>query len=1268
MALFDDVFYYLSKTILPDHRSRLGQILDLNGGTSVELNDPRLTHWISATPTAPLDNLPGGSSAHAVTPLWVERTLVLSTPQDTEFYSPDPTMLFSGVVATSCSLSSSDNEVLSAGITSLGGQWRSALTKDVTHVFALGGGSAKFETAMHFKEGTGMKVVVPHWFDNVVRLGIRGLDTDEYEWPELRVFKGEEGRKKGRGLSVEKKALYDTALGGSPVPEEGGSVWKGVKIVLGSSLELNDSQREAHKADIERGGGEVLEFATAEEELDRIGQTDVYVTRFRSGRAFVKAYRLKKTIGTLPWLWYVRATGSLSNPLHQLLHYPIPNRPIDGFAGHIITITNYTGKDREYIKKLITTMGAEFTASMSGKNTVVVAAFISGIKTTKAISWQIPVVNHLWLEDCFSQWRNLSPATSERYVAFSPAVDYGSVLTEERGLGAVVGRGYDQEELAEMEKEVEQEEEDGVIQESMPSQPRKGILKNASMQSLRSAQEVEDVVAPSVRGYGQSQDKDGVGLGDVSMGGYQDIDVPINIVDGRLSLSEDEGDVVAPRTPVKRGRGRPRKGSVGGTPASRKSAGTPGSGKSARGAARYSEDEESRPRKLVRRVGRPPSSSRQSSTKENDSDVEGRSTMALVEPGLESSARKGSVIKTYRTRSRSRSQSRPRTTPGKGKERALSINSSDEDEDEEDGENVKVGETRRGGVPSDTEGEGSGGHGVKRGRGRPRKIGRPSKVISDGEEEEGGKPPHTPKTPRKFERRVSVVLPTLKQVRSASRQRSDVDERREEEDVVEVVKEKEVVDSAPAQDAFPAKVGKKRGRPRKNSIKEPVEPEREGEDVVEVVNEEETSPTKVGKKRGRPRKNPVKEPAHHPEKEREGVVEVVNEKEETSPTKVGKKRGRPRKNPVEEPVEPIRRPEENKDKEPELMPPPQAKPTTSVKSTMKPKAKVQPPLPPPPPKTTPETSKAGPSKVVAVQETPTRTPSSRSAATKATKRLHEEVMPDVVSFQREMKNGGVKGVGEEGSGGGRGVKRGVVGEGREDGSERERKRVKMDEVETAKGQKKPTSDARSAEESDVVVMTTQVNLPDDVIKAFAKLGGKFTTKPQECTHLVARSIVRTEKFLYAMAVGAHVVSVNWVEMCVAKKTILPADGYTLKDPTNEEKFGFKLSDALKRAGEKKGKLFEGKTFYVTPKVPVDTKLMKNVITLGGGQFSTQTPTARILKGSSNRVVVSSPGDIAIWRPLLEAGFPVYSQELVLTGMLRQEVDWEGREMRVADSA
>lgn len=39
-----------------------------------------------------------------------------------------------------------------------------------------------------------------------------------------------------------------------------------------------------------------------------------------------------------------------------------------------ITVTNYTGDAREYLKKLIEAMGGTFTPSMSPKNTVVIAA------------------------------------------------------------------------------------------------------------------------------------------------------------------------------------------------------------------------------------------------------------------------------------------------------------------------------------------------------------------------------------------------------------------------------------------------------------------------------------------------------------------------------------------------------------------------------------------------------------------------------------------------------------------------------------------------------------------------------------------------------------------------------------------------------------------------------------------------------------------------------------------------------------------------------
>ena len=87
----------------------------------------------------------------------------------------------------------------------------------------------------------------------------------------------------------------------------------------------------------------------------------------------------------------MESTGTIGTPTAQLLHYPIPKKLIEGFSAHVrillvkfkrgtdyavqeITVTNYTGDARDYLKKLIGLMGATFTPSMSGKNTVLIAA------------------------------------------------------------------------------------------------------------------------------------------------------------------------------------------------------------------------------------------------------------------------------------------------------------------------------------------------------------------------------------------------------------------------------------------------------------------------------------------------------------------------------------------------------------------------------------------------------------------------------------------------------------------------------------------------------------------------------------------------------------------------------------------------------------------------------------------------------------------------------------------------------------------------------
>ena len=304
---FSGVFYCISDTLPADQHDQLTEVLDTHGGDPVSITDPRLTHFITAS--LPLEEFvespPEDSQAHIVTPFWVERSAILEGPQDAEYYSADPAFLFSGIVAAATDLSKSDCELISAAITALGGQWRTALTRDVTHLFALAPGSAKYETAMHYREKSGIRILVPHWFDDTVRLGIRDLPTRNYEWPEPRVFQPRpEGRTTQEDEEYEpppqRMVLYDTASFDNEeqrkVRPASRNVWKGKKLLLGLSLDLSDQQRRALAADIRRQGGEVVELASskaktqdrAEEEVAKLSEADIFVTRFRTGPAYVK--------------------------------------------------------------------------------------------------------------------------------------------------------------------------------------------------------------------------------------------------------------------------------------------------------------------------------------------------------------------------------------------------------------------------------------------------------------------------------------------------------------------------------------------------------------------------------------------------------------------------------------------------------------------------------------------------------------------------------------------------------------------------------------------------------------------------------------------------------------------------------------------------------------------------------------------------------------------------------------------------------------------
>ena len=192
--------------------------------------------------------------------------------------------------------------------------------------------SQKYATALYFREETGVKIVLPHWFDDAVRLGMGGLSTEVYEWPDPEMLRNPFGVGGGGGqeLSGVKKNMYAlAALFTAPMHESSPpvkdlemaagagtrivDVWKGKKIVLSRTLQLFERRREAVEIGIARAGGVVVRY-DGDEEIDEgfgvVGDTrgdelglrekeirqneaeavldcDILVTRWRDGAAYV---------------------------------------------------------------------------------------------------------------------------------------------------------------------------------------------------------------------------------------------------------------------------------------------------------------------------------------------------------------------------------------------------------------------------------------------------------------------------------------------------------------------------------------------------------------------------------------------------------------------------------------------------------------------------------------------------------------------------------------------------------------------------------------------------------------------------------------------------------------------------------------------------------------------------------------------------------------------------------------------------------------------
>ncbi|KAH8830306.1 hypothetical protein DL96DRAFT_1707137 [Flagelloscypha sp. PMI_526] len=467
MSLFEGVAFYLAPTLRPKQKDHIHKLLTSQGAKDASLEDA--THIISDSDI--FHNYEAVSEgSHVVTPAWVTRSIERGFLEQVKYFLAGPNHLFSGMTVCSPDIPRYELDIISCVIAALGGQWRTGFTKDVTHLLAYEYNDKVIDAA---SKSSNVHFIHPRWFYDTLRFFLP-LPTEPFSWPNppfLSLKSGDSASgTTSDGDSSEVSQLHmqllKTALKDPVLIDKLETrtprlfIWQSDCVLISPSYGLRGSKKIAFEQALVNADAQVVQYnsdVNEEEEADLVELCDIFITPFEKARAYDRAIELGKQVATMNWMFYVQATGHRSDPRNQLLHYPIRRHPIPNIT---FTLTNYTGDAREYLKRLIQTMGGDFTANLTRNTTVVIASQLAGEKVLKAQSWSIPIIM----------------VTSGQYSEFPPGIDFCSLLAK---------RGYDRP-LEDIESN------DTVVQSSDPEDVE--MPSPATFDSAKDEAEVENIV------------------------------------------------------------------------------------------------------------------------------------------------------------------------------------------------------------------------------------------------------------------------------------------------------------------------------------------------------------------------------------------------------------------------------------------------------------------------------------------------------------------------------------------------------------------------------------------------------------------------------------------------------------------------------------------------------------------------------------------------------------------------------------------------------
>lgn len=344
-------------------------------------------------------------------------------------HSPDPVLFFSDVVITCADLPSGDKDAITAGVMAMGGMYSNPMTKLVTHVVSLSEQHEKVQIVRN--KNLDCKVVLPHWFDDCLKLG-RKISETPYMLPNPEILdyqstKGPIMHCRPSDLSGAVTAVAGPVPRLTPPPDslempstprKKLDAFRGRTFFFSKDLNINDRLARTLEELVQRGGGTMTQA---------IQDCDTYVGHFRDGEDYKSASQAGKVVANLAWFYNVVTRNCWTNPVNKLLHYPVPRDGIPGFKGLKIALSNYTGESRQYLENLVNEAGGEFTRTMKQDNTHLITAHPQSEKCDAAQEWNINIVNHIWLEESYAKCA-IQSLTNSRYTHFPARTNLSEIV------------------------------------------------------------------------------------------------------------------------------------------------------------------------------------------------------------------------------------------------------------------------------------------------------------------------------------------------------------------------------------------------------------------------------------------------------------------------------------------------------------------------------------------------------------------------------------------------------------------------------------------------------------------------------------------------------------------------------------------------------------------------------------------------------------------------------------------------------------------------